>query len=173
MVSVWWERRDWMNSKVIVGDYHMKDGGRCWAQLRPSTLLIHHSLLSTTQCARTPTPTQVAQHNSLIIMLCSLDTKNPITCHHQVYYPLHKIVSYHGHVMIIWIIWTSHSLAHHGLPVVAADVVEPRPVVVEPDVEGRDTLLPVPSVRLGAVNTIHWPAINCVDQDCFSFSFQF
>ena len=25
MVSVWWEGRDWMNSKVIVGDYHMKD----------------------------------------------------------------------------------------------------------------------------------------------------
>ena len=53
------------------------------------------------------------------------------------------------------IICTSHSLAHHGLPVVAADVVEPRPVIVEPDVEGRDALLPVPAVRLGAVNTIH------------------
>ena len=38
---------------------------------------------------------------------------------------------------------------------VAADVVEPRPVLVEGDVEGGDALLSVPAVRLGAVHTVH------------------
>ena len=47
------------------------------------------------------------------------------------------------------------SLAQHWLPVVAADVVESGPVVVESDVEGRDALLPVPTIRLRAVHTIH------------------